>query len=151
MINFIKEAETEYDVGSITLEGTQIWPILRILYCFRYRECYNFDTSNENRNKGTLAKLKRATNVVYGVDSLFRKYDYLVFSSTLERRLVDGKYIDKTAEFLMSELGKERVCLIENPVNGLHFKRSKVLIRNIVSLDLFGIFYHLPLPRKKPV
>ena len=151
MINFIKEAETEYDVGSITLEGTQIWPILRIPYCFKYRECYNFDASNQSRSKGTLAKLKRARNVVYGIDSLFRKYDYLVFSDTLERRLVDGKYIDKTAEFLMSELGKERVCLIENPVNGLHFKRSKVLIRNLVSLDLFGIFCYFPLPRKKPV
>ena len=151
MINFTKEIETKYDVSSITLNGTQVWPFLRIAYYFKYGECYNFDISNRNTSKDIFVKLKRAKNVLYGVDSLFKKHDYLVFSDTLERRLVNGKYIDKIAEFLISELGKERVLLIENPVNGLHFRRSKIPTQNIVSLDLFGIFCYLSLLKKKLV
>ena len=149
MINFIKEIETKYHVSSITLNGTQVWPFLRAAYYSKYGDCYNFDMPNKNRSKDIFAKLKKAKNVVYGLDSLFRKYDYLVFSDTLERRLVNGKHIDKIAEFLISELGEERVLFIENPVNGLHFNRSKISTQNIVSLDLFCIFCYLPLLRKK--
>lgn len=149
MINFIKEVETTYDVSSITVNGTQVWPFLRIVYYSKYGECYKFNKANQNKN--TLKKLKRIKNVFYGLENLLKKYNYLVFSDTSERKLMNGKYIDKIAEFLISKLGEKEVLLIENPVNGSHFKRREISTKNIISLDFFRIFCYLPLLRSKMV
>lgn len=153
MIDFIKEVETEYDVSSITLNGIQVWPFLRTSYDFQYNRCYKFDVLNNNSSKAKsiLSKLKRVRNIFYGFWNLFKKYDYMVFSDTFERRLINDKYIDKIAEFLISELGEKKVFLIENPVNGLHFNRSKISTKNIISLDLFHVFCCQPFFRKKLV
>ena len=147
MIDFIKEVETKYNVSSISVNDIQVWPFLRVSYYSQYGRSYIFDVlnNNSNRTKIIFSKLKRVRNVFYGFWNLFKKYDYIVFSDTLERRLVNGKYIDKIAESLIYELGEKRLLLIENPVNGLHFNRSEISIKNIISLDLFHILCHLHL------
>lgn len=151
MIDFIKEAETKYNVSSISVNDIQVWPFLRVSYYFQYGRSYRFDVLNNNSNKikTTFSKLKRVRNVFYGFWNLFKKYDYIVFSDTFEKRLVNGKYIDKIAEFLIYELGEKRVLLIENPVNGIHFNRSEISIKNIISLDIFCIFCNKYFLRKK--
>ena len=151
MINFIKEVENKYDVSSIIVNGVQVWPFLRVSYYFQYGRSYRFDILNNNSNKikTTFSKLKRVRNVFYGFWNLFKKYDYIVFSDTFEKRLVNGKYIDKIAESLIYELGEKRVLLIENPVNGLHFNRSEISIKNVISLDLFHVFCYQPFLRKR--
>lgn len=148
MIDFIKEVETKYNVSSISVNDIQVWPFLRVSYYSQYGRSYRFDVlnnNNSNKIKTTFSKLKRVRNIFYGFWNLFKKYDYIVFSDTFEKRLLNGKYIDKIAESLIYELGEKRVLLIENPVNGLHFKRSKISIKNIISLDLFHILCHLHL------
>jgi len=141
VIDFIKEVETKYDLESIKVNDMEVWPFLRTSYFFAYYNNYHFNVG-EARSP-LWAKIKHVKNIFYGFFNLFKKYNYLVFSDTLERRLLNGKYIDKITEFLISELGKERVLLIEDPANGSHFKRSKISTKNIISLDFFHIFCHL--------
>jgi len=151
MIDFIKEVETKYNISSITVNGIQVWPFLRVSYYSQYGRNYRFEVLNNNSNKikTTFSKLKRVRNVFYGFWNLFKKYDYIIFSDTFEKRLVNGKYIDKIAESLVYELGEKRVLLIERPVNGKHFNRSKISIKNIISLDVFFIFCNKYFLRKK--
>jgi len=149
MINFIKEVENKYNVSSITVNGVQVWPFLRTAYYFKYNEFYKFSELNRNKSKNIFAKLKRVKNVFYGLENLTRKYDYLILSDTFEKRLIDNKYIDKIAEYLMFELGKDNVLLIENPANGVHYKRSEISINNIISLDLFQVFCYPRLLSKR--
>jgi len=111
MINFIKEIENKYNVSSITVNGVQVWPFLRTAYYFKYNEFYKFSNLNRNKSKNIFAKLKRVKNVFYELENLSRKYNYLILSDTFEKSLVDNKYIDKIAESLMIELGKDNVLL----------------------------------------
>jgi len=141
MINFIKEIETKYNVSSVTINGTQVWPFLRIAYYSAYESKYKFN--KEETELSLRTKIKRVKNIFYGFFNLFKKYDYFIFSNTLEKRLWRGKYIDKIAESLITELGKENTCVIENPVEGKHFKRSLLSAKNIISLDLFSFFSYM--------
>ncbi|RKX54556.1 MAG: hypothetical protein DRP50_04200 [Thermotoga sp.] len=144
-VNFVRKIETNYDVKSIRVQNLEVWPFLRTAYYSAYSNKYLFSNGQEKTSLWT--KIKRVKNIPYGLKNLFKKYDYLVFSNALERVLADGKYINKLAEFLISELGKERVLLIENPVKGIHFKRSKIATENIISLDFFHIFSRLPISK----
>jgi len=137
-IDFIKEVETKYDVKSIKVEGMEVWPLLRISYYFAYSNKYDFDIKQQEK-PSLWMKIKRVQNVFYGFWNLFKKYDYLVFSDILEIRLMNGRYVNKLAEALISELGKNKVLLIENPVGASHFKIPKVT-KNIISLDFFLFF-----------
>ena len=90
MVNFIKEIETKYNVSSITVGDIQVWPFSRKPYYSQYGELYRFDISNKDRSKSIFLKLKRLKNIFYGSENLLKKYDYIIFSDTLERRLVNG-------------------------------------------------------------
>jgi hypothetical protein len=145
-IDFIKEVETEYDVASIKVKDIEVWPFLRASYYFGYVNKHIFNVKQQKKTS-LWTKIKWVTRVVknafYGFTNLFKKYDYLVFSNILEIRLMNGKYVNKLAEYLISELGKEKTLLIEYPASGSHFKRSKRSTKNIISLDLFFVFYYI--------
>ena len=146
-IDFIKEVETKYDVESIKVMDMEVWPFLRASYYIAARAR---ELNIEQQKKTSLwTKIKRVKNVFYGFWNLFKKFDYLVFSDILEVRLMKGRYVNKLAEFLISELGKERVLLIENPGGGSHFKRSRLSTKNIISLDFFLVFRYLPLLKRR--
>ncbi|MEA2015210.1 MAG: hypothetical protein U9O59_00575 [Actinomycetota bacterium] len=147
-VDFIKEIETKYDVKSIKVKDIEVWPFLRTSYFFAYNNKYNF---NAREIKSSLwTKIERGKNILYGFWSLFKRYDYIVFSDVVERRLINGRYINKLAEFLISELGRKRVLLVENPAGGSHFKYSRLSTKNIISLDFFlALCYFPPLLKKK--
>ena len=149
-IEFLKEVETTYDVKSIKAKGIELWPFLRWPYASAYGNKHVFKITAP---KSSLwSKIKRVRNIFYGWRNLLKKYDYLVFSDTLERRLVDGKYIDKIAESLIPILGMDDVLFIEHPISE-HFKLDLISTKNIGSLDTFHIlckFYSL-LNKKIPL
>jgi len=147
-IDFVKEVETKYDVESIKVKDMEVWPFLRIPYYVAYSNKYDFNIKQQKKTS-LWTKTKRVKNVFYGFWNLFKKYDYLVFSCVFETRLMNGRYVNKLAEFLMSELGKKRVLLIENPEDGSHFKRSKLSTKNIISSDFFLVFRYLPLLKRR--
>jgi len=140
-IDIIKEIETTYDVESIEVNGIQIWPFLRSIY-FGFIDKTNLNveyykkiTKNE--------KLFRFKNVFYGLGAISRKYDYVIFSDTMERRLCNGKYINKIFETLIEELGHDNILLIENAAYGTHYPKSVISTKNIISLELFRFFWYL--------
>lgn len=142
-IEFIKEIETEFDVSSIKVNNIQLWPFLRIHYAFGYLNKYLLNVP-EQEHISLSNKKNRVKNIFYGFKNLFRRYDYLIFSDTMELRLIEDKYFNKLAQSIISYLGDNKTLLIENPVSGFHFKHSKRLNKNIISLDLFrflGYFY----------
>ena len=134
MIEILKEIETKYDVSSITYNNIQLWPFLRIPY---YHSL--FDASNWR--KIDFSKSERINNSLYGLGNLFRKYNFFVFTDTGEKRLVNKKYVDKIAETLISEIGRNNTLVIEQPIQGLHFNRQEILSKHIISLELFRFLY----------
>ena len=151
-VDFIKEVETKYDVKSIKVKDMEVWPFLRISYYFAYVYKYDFNIEQQKRTSSGIrikSVIKMVNNVFYGFWNLFKKYDYLVISDVLEIRLMNDRYANKLAEFLISELGKKRVLLIENPAGGSHFKLSKRSTKNIISSDLFFVFCYLSLLKRK--
>ncbi len=135
IIEFLKEIETKYNVKCIKVNDIEVWPFLRVAYYFTYGEKYSFNGGEKRISLRT--KIKRVKNFFYGFGNLFKEYEYILFSDALERRFVNGKYIDKIVEVLISELGKNETLLIEDSVNGSLLRYSNPLTENIISLDLF--------------
>ena len=149
-IDFIKEVETKYDVESIKVKDMEVWPFLRIAYYFAYGDKYS-SYIEQQKKTSFWTKIKRVKNVFYGFWNLFKKYDYLLFSDVLEIRWMNGRYVNKLAEFLISELGRKKVLLIENPAGGSHFERSKLSTKNTISLDFFLVFRYSPLLKRRVI
>jgi len=147
VIDFIKEIETSFNVGSLKVKNMEIWPFLRTSYYFTYRNKYIF---NINNKKGTDIKkiINTFINVFYGIKNLFKKYDYIIFSNIGERRVMNNKYINKLVNNLISELGEDKVLLIEYPRNRIHYNINLIPYKNIISANLFRIFGHLSLLNK---
>jgi len=141
-IEFIKEIETEYDVASIKVNNIQIWPFLRIHYAFAYLNKYLLNAP-EKEHIPLSNKKNRIANIFYGFKNLFRRYDYLIFSDTMELRIFDNKYFNKLAHSVIKYLGENNTLLIENPVAGSHFKHSQRLNKNVISLDIFRFLCYL--------
>jgi hypothetical protein len=49
--------------------------------------------------------LKQLLSLFYGCWNIFGRYDIWVFTTSMERRLVDGKYVDKLFDYIGNELG----------------------------------------------
>lgn len=148
-IDFIREVETKYNVRSIKVKNMEVWPFLRAMYFFAYINKYDYGELCKDESKSILFRLRQIKNVFYGINNFFKKYDYLVFSDIGEIRLMNGVYVNRLAEFLISELGKEKVLLIENPQNGSHFKRSEISVQNIISFELLRLVCSLSYLRKR--
>ena len=140
MIEILKEIETKYDVSSITYKNIQVWPFLRIPYYYKYLY-YKYGVFDGEALKDNFNKLERINNSLYGLDNLLRKYNYFVFTDTGEKKLVNKKYVDKIAETLISEIGRNNTLVIEQPIQGLHFNRQEILSKHIISLELFRFLY----------
>ena len=142
MIEFLKEIETKYDVSSITYKNIQIWPILRMYY-FRKHMINNVGIINNKEGKFSLSKSRRIKNTLYGFGNLFRKYNYIVFTNMDYKRLVNNNYVDKIADTLISEIGIDNTLIVEQPIQRLHFSRSEIENKHIISIELFRSFCSL--------
>jgi len=147
-IDFVKEVETNYDVKSVKANDMEVWPFLRRSYFFAYGDKYDFGIEQQKKTS-SLMKIKRLKNVFYRFWNLFKKYDYLVFSDVLEIRLMNGRYVNKLVESLISELGGKKVLLVESPAGGSNFKGFKFSIRNMISSDFFLFFCYIPLLKER--
>jgi hypothetical protein len=98
-----------------------------------------------------IKKAKRVKNIFYGLEDMFRRYKYLVFSDSIERRMINGKYLDKISEYLVKVLGKDNVLIIETPADGLHYRRSQISSKHIISSDVFRFLHYFFFPSIKRV
>jgi hypothetical protein len=141
-IDFIREVEQEYEVASVTANGISVWPFLRQMFFARH---VGFTVGADRTSAMSVgAKLRRLKNVPHGATRWLRPYKYVSFIGTLDRVLQDGLYISKNQEWLLQELGKSNVLVVENPVAGSHFPRGQIGEPNHVSLDLLNCLSLFP-------
>lgn len=120
-IDFIKEIETRYNVDSITVDGFQVWPIVRQAYIYQFDTARLLGKPSRPANLLRKPRLRQLGNVVYGFSHWFKQHDYCFFSTTDNRALLHGHYIDIRSAWLRSELGNDRSVIIENPGPGSIF------------------------------
>ena len=142
----IKEIETNYNLQSIKSNSVEIWPFLRSIY-FGLIENNNLNVEYYKKVPKS-EKIIRFKNIFFGLRNIFRKYDYIIFTDTMERRICNGQYVNKLFETLIEQLGRDKFLIIENPAYGNHLDRKHLQSERIISLDLFRFFWLL-YPKKK--
>jgi hypothetical protein len=136
----VEELERELQVEELTVSafgGTfQVYPWLK------GRIFHKMITGHETLQKRDLSLyLKQLGSLFYGLHNLFRRYDIWAFSSSMERRLVDGKYHDKLFDHIGNSCGK-RILLIETRIFRFYPYR-KIASRHAVSRSVFLLFEEL--------
>jgi hypothetical protein len=127
--NDIKRIDQEVDVSQMTVNGIAFWPFVKI---FVFDQL--FVAGGTKKEFGFRSKLKFAFSLFYGFFKWFGKVDYLVFSNSDQRKLFNGKWVDKSADYLHPHL--ENSLHIELPVFS-HYAHKLLPYHRVVS--------HLPL------
>ena len=125
----IKEVDLNYPVENIKVNGKQFWPFFRVFFFDA-----QFVQDGTQTSFSVFQKIGFLLSSFYGFFKWFAKADYLVFSNSDQRKEIDGKLIDKSADYLNLKLSS--TLHIELPVFK-HFSHSKLKCKKVVS--------HLPL------
>jgi hypothetical protein len=136
MQNILEAIEKKYPVKDILANGKQIWPYLRITYNFEYISKKALEKGERFSYTGLSLpeKLRRLTNIVYGIGNWFHRYDYVALSNTLERRNIKGKFYNKLIDPIIDEIGAEKVLYIETPAPSV-YPIKKVHTKHVVCSD----------------
>ncbi len=133
--------QNNIDPSLIKVQGVSIWPAIRNKYSsiIIKRQSNGFKKKNYLKKIFDLIKinLKRGLNIFYGFKHLFNKYDYVIFTSTLERREKDGKMINKLFESIFTIIDRNKVLIIETPDNTFHYPQKKLADKNTASSQFF--------------
>jgi len=125
----IKEVDLNYPVEKIKANGKQFWPFFRVFFFDA-----QFVQGGTQTSFSATQKIGFLLSSFYGFFKWFGKADYLVFSNSDQRKEIEGKLIDKSADYLNLKLSN--TLHIELPVFK-HFAHSKLKYKRVVS--------HLPL------
>ena len=130
MIDIIQKIESRYPVNTITCNGIQVWPLLRFIY-FMDKVVPGY------RSTTKFSFVDVILDFFYGFSNFFRKYDYFVFSSKVERKIVNGLYHDKLFDTLIDCLGADKTLYIENPNSPgkyhRHYPHKNIKTKRFVS------------------
>lgn len=140
MKNILKEIEGKYPVDTISVKGEQVWPYLRVAYDFQYIDKISSQEGEKPSSPSLsfLKKLKRLLNIPYGIKNWLGKYDYIAISSTNERRLINGKYLNKLLDPVIDKLGRGRVLYIEIPAPSL-YPIASIYTNKVVCYDVLVV------------
>tara|TARA_B100000508_G_scaffold141079_1_gene146053 strand:- start:23726 stop:25096 length:1371 start_codon:yes stop_codon:yes gene_type:complete len=131
----IKSIEQRYKVNDIAYKGLHLWPILRYYLCVK-------KTANKSPVEVKSSTIPQMfSSFFYGLSSYFKKSDYMIMSSADQRKLIDGKAIDKSVDFIASKLNNS--WILELSTTG-HYKKKQLRNRNVssrVPLLLFTRIY----------
>ena len=125
----IKESDLDYAVEDIQIKGKKFWPFLKVFFFDA-----QFVKGGTQTNLTLKQKIKFFRSLLYGWHNWFKRIDYIVFSNSDQRKRIDGKYIDKSAEYI--DINLKNVLHVELPVFS-HFPIRDLKYKTIVS--------HLPL------
>ena len=96
--------ETSIDVRKIKVK--RFGKTFEIYPWLKGRLFHKMITGHETFQKKDLSLyLKQLLSLFYGCWNIFGRYDIWVFTTSMERRLVDGKYVDKLFDYIGNELG----------------------------------------------
>ncbi len=93
----------------------------------------NYYRETDSGLNDSVKKLQILKNSFYGFFAWFRRYDYLFFSDSSERKLIDGKRYDILCDGIIEQLGRNKSLLIESPFSNFHYQKKIVTSKNIVS------------------
>lgn len=149
-LQLIKELEKKYNIEDVVTSDLKVWSFLRYYYfseILKTGSYYRFKKGKELEQ--FLQKIKKSFQVLYGIDNMIsvRNCRYLLFTDSLEKRIFNGKFIDKIAEGLFEVLGYENFIVIENPTSEGHIPINKLKQKKVISLYLFLLLAKL---RKTP-
>ena len=122
VLKFVEEIEGKYNVNSVVYKNAQLWPYFRI-----------YLSHNKIGSPKTVASkkvvVKALKNMFYGFRNYFKKVDYIIFSNTEQRRLLNNKYYDRF-DFLPEEYNKN---LFFELTQDSFYKLNQIPTKNIVS------------------
>lgn len=127
----IEYIEKKYDVESVKVDGIQLWPFYKI---FLFDLIYVPNGTKVSLTRGQ--KLNLIKSIYYGWTNLFKPFDYIGFSNSDQRKLLEGKMVDKSIDYVMEQLPKS--WLIELPVFE-HYASSQIPTKSITSFLPFRI------------
>ncbi len=122
ILSKIEEIETKYHFNDITFNNVQLWPYLRVYLSYSI-----FGKEKTNANKKVIGNAVK--NLFYGFSNYFKKVDYIIFSNTEQRKLINNKYYDRF-DFLPDNYKKN--LFFELTTNSF-YKRNQIPTKNIVS------------------
>ena len=129
--NPLKKIELEYPVETIAVHTTPVWPFLRYYY--------SFSLNRVIANRPAFNFWRGIASMFYGLFNWFGTYHYLHFSDSLERKFVNGKWFDKSLDYVGKLLGD--TLLFEHPLPR-HYKSSEIATENVCSkLPLHGLVW----------
>jgi hypothetical protein len=125
------------------LEKIDEWSYIRISFGFYLTSNPNINDSDSLHKETFFGKLKKILkkslifkNISFGFKNWFKNYDFIFFSDSNERRLIEGLYKDKIADDIIDRL-PGKTLLIELP-NDSHYRN--VYSKHIVSESILLLF-----------
>jgi hypothetical protein len=140
MENILKEIEGKYPVDTVLVNGEQVWPYLRVAYYFQYLNKISSQKGERPLSPGLsfLGKLKRLSNIPYGMKNWLGKYDYIAISTSGARRPISGKYFNSLLDPVIDRLGRGKVLYVEIPAPSLYPIKS-IYTNKAVCYDLLEV------------
>lgn len=130
----IRAVETSYEVDRIRARGHQVWPLIR----FSLWANFQSDVAPIRARSLSVARtLELIAQFFYGFTSYFRRYEYLSISDSSERKKINGRWVDKSVDYILEHL--PRTLLIELPLPK-HYRKSEIQSSYIASkLPLYAL------------
>jgi len=100
------------------LENIEEWAYIRLKVGFYLKNKSNEnDASNRKKTfQKTLKKLLKIKDIFYGFKNWFGRYEYLFFSDSNERRLIEKKYKDKIMDEII-DISNKKCLMLENVID----------------------------------
>ena len=130
----IFEFEDKYKA---VLENIEEWVIIRFLVGekFLYGNSIINDTNKISFFDKLKRQLKKITYISFGFRNWFRKYEYIFFSDSNQRKMIKGKQYDKLCDPIIEKLGATKSLMIEEN-SSIRYTRDKIHTRYITSKEL---------------
>jgi len=139
----IFELESRYKE---TLERFKEWSYLRVAVAFYLKSRDNSSKISKNSYLDRLKSgFRRLKEIFYGFKNWFRGYDYILFSSSDQRKLVNGAMYDKLCDPIIDKLGADRALMVElanpnrysnNYTKYITSKELLLLIQRVLAITL---------------
>lgn len=124
--------EKKYEVEKITVNGIQVWPVLRTY--FASQVVFDQDRSVK-LNKSIIKGIFRF--FFKGFYNIFKKTDYIFFTSSGQRRVNEGGFFD-IADVVASQCAN--TLIVELPYNGAHLNKKMYVTNRLMSKYPFYFF-----------
>ena len=129
----IFELENKYKT---TLETIKEWGYIRIPLGVYLQNKLNKTVKKQEKNTLFYKIANFSSMTLYGFTHWFRSYDYLYFSDSSERKVINGELFDKSVDPIIDVTGKKSSLLIETVIKK---PKRKVHTKYFVSINLLII------------